>query len=164
MRRSPLRRVAALACACAIALGTAGASAAGPPGFVMPGKDEKCPVCGMFVSKYPDWVGQILYRDGSRAFFDGAKDLFRSYFDAKQHGGNRRAPVAAVFVTDFYTLEPIDGIAAFYVIGSDVLGPMGRELIPFAARADAEKFLRDHGGRRVIVLDQIEQELGSIDD
>ena len=36
---------------------------------------------------------------------------------------------------------------------------MGRELIPFARRGDAEEFLRDHGGRRIVVLDEIEREL-----
>ena len=28
---------------------------------------------------------------------------------------------------------------AFFVIGSDVYGPMGHELIPFASKADAEQ-------------------------
>ena len=67
-----------------------------------------------------------------------------------------------MFVTDYYSLEPIDGRAAFYVIGSDVFGPMGKELVPFARREDAEEFLRDHSGRRIIVFDEIERELGAL--
>jgi nitrous oxide reductase accessory protein NosL len=159
--RLSIRSAAALVCA--IALGAAAASAAAPPGFVKPGKDEKCPVCGMFVYKYPDWVAELVFRDGSRAVFDGAKDLFRYFFDARRFGGTKgRGDVAVVFVTDYYTLEPIDGLPAFYVIGSDVYGPMGKELIPFERRADAEEFLRDHGGRRIIVFDEIERELGGL--
>jgi len=153
------------ALACAIALGAAAASAAAPPGFVKPGKDEKCPVCGMFVYKYPDWVAELRFRDGSRAVFDGAKDLFRYFFDARQFGGTKgRGDVAEVYVTDYYTLEPIDARPAFYVVGSDVYGPMGKELIPFARRADAEEFLRDHGGRTILVFDEIERELGALVD
>ena len=149
--------------ACAIALGAAVASAAAPPGYVKPGRDEKCPVCGMFVYKYPDWVAELLFKDGSRAVFDGAKDLFRYFFDARRFGGTEgRGDVAVVFVTDYYTLEPIDGKPAFYVIGSDVYGPMGKELIPFERREDAEEFLRDHGGRRIIVFDEVERELGGL--
>ena len=156
-----MMRAAALACA--IALGAAVASAAPPAGFVKPGGGEKCPVCGMFVSKYPDWVAELLFKDGSRAVFDGPKDLFRYFYDARQFGGTKgRGDVAAVFVMDYYTLEPIDGKPAFYVVGSDVFGPMGKELIPFARRGDAEEFLRDHGGRRVVGFDEIERELGAL--
>ena len=55
------------------------------PAPVKPDKKEKCPVCGMFVYKYPDWVGEIIFNDGSTAFFDGAKDLFKYYFDLKKY-------------------------------------------------------------------------------
>lgn len=144
----------------------ASASAAAPtPGYVRPGRDEKCPVCGMFVYKYPDWVAELLFKDGGRAVFDGAKDLFRYLFDMRQFGGTKgRGDVAVLFVTDYYTLEPTDARQAFYVIGSEVFGPMGKELVPFARRGDAEEFLRDHGGRRIIVFDEVERELGGLVD
>jgi copper chaperone NosL len=44
-------------------------------------------------------------------------------------------------------LAPIDGIKALYVIGSDIYGPMGRELIPFEKEADAVEFMKDHKGQ-----------------
>ena len=43
---------------------------------VKPSPKDKCPVCGMFVAKYPDFVAQVIFQDGSYAVFDGAKDLF----------------------------------------------------------------------------------------
>ncbi len=46
---------------------------------VKPGPRDRCPVCGMFVSKYPNWIAQIEFKDGSREFFDGPKDMFRYY-------------------------------------------------------------------------------------
>jgi nitrous oxide reductase accessory protein NosL len=155
---------AAAALACAVALATAVASAAQPPaGFVKPGKGEKCPVCGMFAYKYPDWIAEILFADGSREVFDGAKDLFRYYLDMRGFGGKRgQGDVSAVFMTDYYSLEPIDGRTAHYVIGSDVYGPMGKELIPFARRADAEEFLRDHGGRKIVVFNEVAPELPAL--
>lgn len=33
-----------------------------------PDSKEKCPVCGMFVYKYPEWLAQIRLKD-SRSFF-----------------------------------------------------------------------------------------------
>ena len=62
--------------------------------------------------------------------------------------GKTPADIAAVQVTDYYALEPIDGRTAFYVVGSDVFGPMGKELIPFAKKAEAEEFLKDHRAAR----------------
>jgi nitrous oxide reductase accessory protein NosL len=80
-------------------------------------------------------------------------------------GGTRsRADVAAIFVTDYYALEPTDAAAASYVLGSDVFGPMGKELIPFARRADAEEFLRDHHGSRIVGFGEIERELPGLRD
>lgn len=146
----------------ALLLATAGA-AAEPPGFVKPGERDRCPVCGMFVARHPDWVAQIHFKGGGREFFDGVKDLCLYYFGMRSSGGGRGpGDVTAVYVNDFYTLEPIDGKTAFYVVGSDVTGPMGKELIPFAHRDDAEEFRRDHAGRRIVVFDEIERELGNL--
>jgi nitrous oxide reductase accessory protein NosL len=156
-----LRGVAA-AVVCALAT-AAVATAQSPAAYVKPGRGEMCPVCGMFVYKYPDWVAEIVFKDGSREVFDGAKDLFRYYYDMRAFGGKRgQGEIAAVFMTDYYSLEPIDGRTAYYVIGSDVYGPMGKELIPFARRADAEEFLRDHGGRKIVVFSEAEHELPAL--
>ncbi len=164
MKRPPTRFTTA-ALACVFALGAEGASAAPPGGFVKPQKGEKCPVCGMFVAKYPDWVAEVVFADGSREVFDGAKDLFRYLLDMRRYGGKKEpADVASLFVTDYYTLEPIDAKAAFYVVGSDVFGPMGRELVPFARRAQAEEFLRDHRGQRIVGFDEVGLELPGLDD
>jgi nitrous oxide reductase accessory protein NosL len=132
------------------------APAAAPAGEERPGPREKCPVCGMFVAKYPDWLAGIRFRDGSRAVFDGAKDLFKFWFDPGRYLPSRtRDDVTSLFVTDYYALAPLDARAAFYVAGSDVYGPMGRELVPFATRGEAEEFLRDHRGKAVLAFDEV---------
>ena len=50
---------------------------------VTPTASDKCPVCGMFVAKYPDFLAQIIFRDGTYAVFDGAKDLFKYLHDLR---------------------------------------------------------------------------------
>ena len=48
----------------------------------------RCTVCGMFVSKYPNWLAQIQYEDaGQTNFFDGVKDMMAFYFNPEQYGG-----------------------------------------------------------------------------
>jgi len=118
---------------------------------VKPSPKDKCPVCGMFVAKYPDFLAQILFKDGSSLFFDGAKDLFRCYLNLKKYSSSKNpSDVDSIYVNDYYGLISIDGYKAFYVIGSDVYGPMGRELIPFEKETDARAFMKDHKGKSML--------------
>jgi nitrous oxide reductase accessory protein NosL len=118
---------------------------------VTPGGRDRCPVCGMFVAKYPDFLAQVIYRDGAYALFDGAKDMFKYLFNPRVYAPSRKASeIGAIYVTDYYSLTPIDGKAAWYVLDSDVLGPMGRELIPFRSETEAKEFMADHKGRRLL--------------
>jgi nitrous oxide reductase accessory protein NosL len=115
---------------------------------IQPTPKDKCPVCGMFVAKYPDFFSEIIYKDGSYAVFDGAKDLFRYYLEIGSYNPSKKeSDIDSVYVTDYYTLTPIDGRTAFYVIGSDIYGPMGKELIPFSKETDAREFMKDHYGK-----------------
>lgn len=111
----------------------------------------KCPVCGMFVAKYPDWTASARFKDGSTLYYDGPKDMFSHYFDtARYTPGKRQADVAALSVKEYYSLKMIDARAAWFVIGSDVYGPMGFELIPFDNEKDAAAFKTDHKGKRIL--------------
>ena len=134
----------------------AGSVQALEPAPVKPPKKAKCPVCGMFVYKYPAWVGEVIFKDGSVAFFDGAKDLFKYFFNLKKYNpGKSQEDIAVIYVTEYYDLKLMDVQKVFFVIGSDVYGPMGRELIPFFTREDAEAFKKDHSGKQIVVFKQI---------
>jgi len=120
-------------------------------GPVVAGAQERCPVCGMFVAKFPDFAARIRFGDGREAAFDGAKDMFKCLFDLPRYfPGKKTSDVAAVWVTDYYRLAATDGRGAYYVAGSDVYGPMGKELVPFAGEADAREFMKDHKGTAVL--------------
>lgn len=121
-------------------------------------KDDKCRVCGMFVAKYRNWISQIVFSGGTAAFFDGPKDMMKYYLDPGKYDPGKKADIAAIFVTDYYSLKLIDGRAAFYVIGSDVFGPMGAELVPLANETQARGFLKDHKGAKVLKFDEIRPE------
>ncbi len=125
-----------------------------------PGPRDLCPVCGMVVAKYPNWAATVVWQDGHVHHFDGAKDMFKFLFDLPRYApGHRREEIAAIAVTDYYELKRIDGREAWYVIGSDVPGPMGHELVPLASRADAEEFMRDHRGRRILTFEDVKGDL-----
>lgn len=125
-----------------------------------PGRDDTCPVCGMFVAKYPAWVATVGYSNGGAHHFDGAKDMFKYLLDMPRWAPEHRSEdIGVIGVTEYYGLTLIDARGAWYVIGSDILGPMGHELIPLETQADAEEFLRDHQGSRILRFGDVTPEL-----
>ena len=117
---------------------------------IKPTQKDKCPVCGMFVAKYPDFLAEVIFKDGSYALFDGAKDMFKYLLNLKKYNTNKSVgDIDSIYVTEYYHLTLIDGREAYYVIGSDIYGPMGRELIPVEKEAEARGFMKDHKGKSI---------------
>ena len=136
-----------------------GSIAAGPKAGEGVNKESRCPVCGMFVAKYPQWLTQVNMSDGSGEVFDGVKDMMAYYFSPQQFGAAKGITAGEVFVRAYYSQDWVDGKKAIYVIGSDVNGPMGHELIPFAGQAEAESFFKDHHGSKIYSFSEITPEL-----
>lgn len=125
-----------------------------------PSDTSRCPVCGMLVARHGAWLAQIVPADGEALFFDGAKDLFRFLLDPERADeAGREMDAETVFVTAYYDGKAIRAREAYFVIGSEVLGPMGAELVPHASREAAEEFRRDHGGSAVLRFDAVGQEI-----
>lgn len=118
---------------------------------VKPTAKDKCPVCGMFVAKYPDFAAQLHLKDGKVFHFDGTKDLFKFYHNIGKYApGKSTNDVGVVFVTSYYDLIYVDGKSAWYVVGSNIYGPMGREVIPFSRESEAKDFSKDHDGKKIV--------------
>ena len=113
-------------------------------------KKDKCPVCGMFVYKYPKWVAMARDSKGSELYFDGVKDMLKYYFAHEKDG-------LKLYAQDYYSKKIIELHDAWLVLGSDVYGPMGEEIIPFASKKEAETFLLDHHGKRIVRLQQLDK-------
>jgi len=122
--------------------------------------NARCSVCGMFVAKYPNWLAQIHYESPAETrIFDGVKDMMVFYFNPQKYGGPSSETIKGVFVKDYYSLKWLKAKEAFYVIGSDVYGPMGHELIPFESKEAAESFSKDHQGKDILTFDEITSDL-----
>lgn len=133
---------------------------AAPIDLPAPGPRDTCPVCGMFVEKYPDWVATVLFADGTALHFDGAKDFFKFLADVGHYApGRTRDQITAMGVTDYYEVARVRAEDALFAIGSDVLGPMGHELVPLATEADAGDFMKDHAGKRLLTFAEVTPEL-----
>lgn len=120
--------------------------------------DARCSVCGMMVAKYPVWVTRLTTPRGE-LFFDGVKDMMAYYHRPEMYGGTANESIRDIFVRDYYSQQWIDGKSAFFVTGSDILGPMGHEFIPFKELDAARSFEKDHKGKAIIAFDDITAEM-----
>lgn len=110
----------------------------------------------MFVAPYPQWIAEIIFSDGSYAVFDGAKDMFKCYFNvSKYQKGKTAKDISAIYVTEYYTTQMMIAKDLYFVTGSDVLGPMGHELIPIKGLHEAEIFMRDHHGKKMLKFEDV---------
>jgi copper chaperone NosL len=118
--------------------------------------DQRCPVCGMFVAQYEQWLAQIIITSRDPLVFDGVKDMMAYYFNPAGYGEAADMETAEIWVRNYYTLDYINARAAYYVVGSDVMGPMGDELIPFSSLEEAENFKTDHHGKEILRFAEID--------
>jgi len=106
----------------------------------------QCGNCGMYPAKFPQWQCQIVMADGTAVAFDGMKCLCKYRFkllsdDAKQAGG-----IKTIWVKDYASGQWLHAEDATLVGGSAIMGPMGKELIPFAKPDEAAAFQAKNGG------------------
>ncbi len=149
-----------LFCAAAYAGGPA---PAGQPitaaGQLQPGPDDRCPVCGMFPAKKPKSAAGMRLTDNRTYYFCSNSCLLRSHRRPDVYLGADGASIARMVVLDYFTGAPVDAERAWWVAGSDVVGPMGPALVAFAGRSDVDAFIRRHGGREVFQIKEIDDGL-----
>ncbi|WP_448518719.1 nitrous oxide reductase accessory protein NosL [Rhodoflexus sp.] len=114
-------------------------------------ENTRCVQCGMPTEEFQAWRGKITGQSATK-YYCSPRCLF---INSQAQG---LAATDSVFVTDYYDQEYIDGRKAFYVIGSDVIGPMGHDLIPLATRQAADDFIVEHKGKQILTFDEVNAE------
>jgi nitrous oxide reductase accessory protein NosL len=113
-----------------------------------------CPVCNMKPEESKLGPAAAVFKDGKVVGFDAPGDMFRYVLDPKKYGFDAGA-IKDLFVTEHGGKNFLDAKKAFYVVGSDVTGDMGPEVVPFSKKEDAEKFKSEHHGKNVASYVQI---------
>lgn len=78
-------------------------------------------------------------------------DTPRCAFQAWRSG---KVPAAGLRVAEYYDRVPRAGSELRFVVGSDVVGPMGPDLVPVDP-SRVEKFLHDHAATRALRVDEV---------
>ena len=109
--------------------------------------DVSCGKCGMYPAQYPRWQSQIIFKDVTMTPFDGCKCMFNFLFAMDKFDKTHSLDdVLVIWVKDFNNGSWVNAVDAHYVVGSNKMGPMGKELIPFADTGEAVKFQEMEGG------------------
>ncbi|HDH09164.1 MAG TPA: nitrous oxide reductase accessory protein NosL [Gammaproteobacteria bacterium] len=112
-------------------------------------RTTSCSLDGMILMDYPGPKAQIQYDKGKPDFFCDTMEMFSAYLQPEQ-----KKRVKAVFTQDMGKTSwehPkgnwIDAKSAYYVFGSKKFGSMGPTLATFSRREDAQKFVKQYGGK-----------------
>lgn len=113
----------------------------------------RCAQCGMRVDLAPEFRAGAVDGQGEPVHFDAPKCLFR-WLASDAGAGARDA-----WAMDWYgqARQPVEALR--FVVGSDVVGPMGHDLVPVLGDEAARKFLRDHDGDRVVTAGDVDAAL-----
>ncbi|KHK03944.1 nitrous oxide reductase accessory protein NosL [Desulfovibrio sp. TomC] len=144
MRFRIVLTVVTLACCLLPGLALAqGNSPATPPAISQDVHDHaSCPLCGMDRGKFAHSRMLIEYGDGT---VFPACSLHCAVLDMAVNLD--KTPTKSL-VADYKTKELIDAEKAFWVIGGDQMGVMSkRAKWAFASKAEAEAFIKAHGGQ-----------------
>ncbi|MGB6020570.1 MAG: nitrous oxide reductase accessory protein NosL [Sulfurimonadaceae bacterium] len=116
----------------------------------------------MKVYKSPRWVAKITLQNGKKLFFSSPKSMIEFYHQPGKWfdiGVKSEGDFKQILVTDYETMQPINARGAFYVYGSNVTSPAGDDLVPFANYDSAQRFAKEHNGKRVIAFAAIPEAL-----
>ena len=128
--------------------------------FPEPDKKDRCPVCGMFVYKYPRWAAGFVFPSGKTYFHCCPKCMLHNLNNInKYQPGETRENLELIWVTEYYTTRRMAALDVLFVVGTHLVGPMGLDLIPVKGREAANNLQRDYNGHLILTIDQITPEI-----
>lgn len=113
--------------------------------------DTRCKHCGMRIEPGSAWRTELVGDDGKVVAFDTPRCALQSWRSGK-------TAAKSIRVQEYYDRQAREGSAVRFVIGGDVVGPMGADLVPVDPLR-ASKFIQDHGAERAFQLEEITPEV-----
>ncbi len=110
-------------------------------------KEARCKHCGMRIDPTSAWHAELLGEDGKVTGFDTPRCALTSWRSGV-------TPATSIRLQEYYDRQTRDGSQLRFVIGGDVVGPMGPDLVPVDPPRTS-KFIQDHGADRALKLEEI---------
>lgn len=107
--------------------------------------EGRCAHCGMKVDKESGWKVDLVTKDGKTTSYDTPRCAFAAL------RGGAVSLNSVMRVRDYYDRSEHLADEMRFVVGSDVVGPMGKDLVPLTP-AHVESFLKSHGSEKTKAL------------
>lgn len=109
-----------------------------------------CRHCGMPSQDFPKWKAKVVAETGE-VWYCSPRCMFINTLNKE------KAPkgIQSIKVISYYETKAIDAKKAMYVTESDVLGPMGHDLVPLKDAAAAKDFKNEHKGKAILPFDKV---------
>ena len=101
------------------------------------------------------WRAGIRGVEGQDLLFDCPKCLFRWL---RQEPG-RSAHASRAWAIEYYSQRERPASALRYVLGSDLIGPMGHDLVPVEGEEASARLSEEHHGRRVLSFNEVDAQV-----
>lgn len=121
--------------------------------------EARCPVCGMYPARYPRWAAQVIFQDGATHFFDSPVNLLVFLRRVEHYSTYDESDVVAAFINDVASDTWSAARDAYFVHGSDALGPMREGNLPAFANLEAAQAFAAQRGGQVLRFDTITNEI-----
>ena len=145
-----------------------------------------CAKYGIDTSAHPEFRAYARLKDGGALAFASPKAMFAYFFEGENLSGNNGAASAEenlmsknpasgnfseanstnanfggaeLYVTDYASGEILQAQDAFYVFGSVLQSARGDDLITFARLRDAQDFMREKKGHKILQFREISAKL-----
>jgi len=125
---------------------------------------DECHLCGMLITYFDGPKGEIFRKEqGEKVFkFCSTRDMFSYYLDPENKRNVRqilvhdmsKMPWGSDSIDDKHF---IDAKVAWFVVGSEKTGAMGKTLASFSLETDAQAFAEEFGGK-VLSFNEVNQD------
>lgn len=121
-----------------------------PKGNPRVSETDRCPMCSMGVFEHKSWASVIELDDGTTWYTCSSRCGFGTVLQSEKFLGVSASRIRRFRVPDYLRPDKVvDADGAFYVLDSDVRGPMGLAIVAAASQEDADVITKRHGGRVV---------------
>ena len=118
---------------------------------------KACSLCGMYPARYPQFNCQIVFKDGSYEAFDSAIGLL-VYLLFPDNTEIKLKPIAKIYFKDYFKESWLEADKAFFVTGSEIMGPMGVEFLPVDSEQAAQELKKQEQGQDITHFKEINRQ------
>jgi len=119
---------------------------------------DRCPVCGMKVIRYPKFAAAVQLRSSATYYFCSVGCMIRTWMHPEIHLGTPATELKRPVVKEYFSGRQVDGRSIIFVFGSDVIGPMGPALVPVMDENYLKVFKKRHGGKSQFFLKDMDDD------